>query len=309
MNLKHSIGSATQGGTHVSLKLADFDRTHVAKPPLKWAGGKRWLVPYLRPLWEPFRECRLVEPMCGGLAVALGLNPNKALLNDINTHAVNFFRWLKRGLVITTIRMQNSSPLYYSHRSRFNELVRSDKSETKEAAELFYYLNRTCYNGLCRFNRAGEFNVPFGRYRRIHYTRDFTAYKKAFRKWKFTMGDFADVPLEQGDFVYADPPYDVEFTAYSREGFSWDDQVRLAQWLSKHPGPVVVSNQATPRMRRLYTAQGFQLRILDAPRLISCNGDRKPAKELLAVRNMPGNILALPGLSARLSRMMPRGSN
>jgi DNA adenine methylase len=205
--------------------------------------------------------------------------------------------------------MQNSSPLYYSHRSRFNELVRSDKSETKEAAELFYYLNRTCYNGLCRFNRAGEFNVPFGRYRRIHYTRDFTAYKKAFRKWKFTMGDFADVPLEQGDFVYADPPYDVEFTAYSREGFSWDDQVRLAQWLSKHPGPVVVSNQATPRMRRLYTAQGFQLRILDAPRLISCNGDRKPAKELLAVRNMPGNILALPGLSARLSRMMPRGSN
>ena len=86
------------------------------------------------------------------------------------------------------------------------------------------------------------------------------------------------------DFVYADPPYDVEFTSYAKEGFTWDDQVRLAEWLAKHPGPVVLSNQATERVVRLYTELGFTLRFLDAPRRISCNGDRAPAREVLATR-------------------------
>src|SRR5713101_6014301 len=71
------------------------------RPPLKWAGGKRWLVPLLRPLWEPYRERRLVEPLCGGLAVALGLMPARALVNDISPHTTNFYRHLKRGLCVT----------------------------------------------------------------------------------------------------------------------------------------------------------------------------------------------------------------
>src|SRR5689334_2657621 len=70
------------------------------RPPLKWAGGKRWLVPHLRPLWERHRGRRLVEPLCGGLAVTLGLLPERALLNDINPHAINFYRRLKQGLVV-----------------------------------------------------------------------------------------------------------------------------------------------------------------------------------------------------------------
>ena len=70
------------------------------RPPLKWAGGKRWQIPHLRPLWEPHAHRRLVEPFCGGLAVALGLNPATALLNDANPHLVNFYRWLQRGLRI-----------------------------------------------------------------------------------------------------------------------------------------------------------------------------------------------------------------
>ena len=71
------------------------------RPPLKWAGGKRWLVPHVRLLWEKHRHRRIVEPFCGGLAVTLGLMPERALLNDINPHVVNFYRWLKRGLTIS----------------------------------------------------------------------------------------------------------------------------------------------------------------------------------------------------------------
>lgn len=223
--------------------------------------------------------------MCGGLAVTLGLMPIRALLNDINIHAINFFQWLKRGLVIT-IPLENNQRLYYQHRKRFNELIKSGKAESKEAAEIFYYLNRTCYNGLCRFNRSGEFNVPFGRYETINYIRDFTPYKQVFIGWKFTTGDFENVALDPKDFVYADPPYDVEFTQYSKEGFSWDDQVRLAKWLTKHLGPVVLSNQATQRICDLYVDLGYDLRYLSAPRMISCKGDRTPAREVLALRGI-----------------------
>lgn len=175
-----------------TLGLARFDNTVSLRPPLKWAGGKRWLVPYLKPIWELHKHRRLVEPLCGGLAVALGLMPTRALLNDINTHAINFFQWLKNGLVIA-IPMENNQRLYYQHRKRFNELVKTGKANSQEAAELFYYLNRTCYNGLCRFNRSGEFNVPFGRYKIINYVRDFTPYKRVFQEWEFTTGDFESV--------------------------------------------------------------------------------------------------------------------
>ena len=256
------------------------------KPPLKWAGGKRWLVPHLKPIWELHKSHRLVEPLCGGLAVALGLGPQRALLNDINAHAINFFQWLKKGLVIT-IPMENDSKLFYAHRRRFNELIRENKANTEVAASLFYYLNRTCYNGLCRFNRSGEFNVPFGRYQRINYSHDFTPYRRVFSHWDFTIGDFESIHLESTDFIYADPPYDVEFRQYSKEGFSWEDQVRLAKWLVKHSGPVVLSNQATSRIRRLYTHLGFELRFLKAPRMISCKGDqRRPATEVIAFRGI-----------------------
>lgn len=269
-----------------TLGLTSSDITVSLRPPLKWAGGKRWLVSHLKPIWREHSNRRLVEPLCGGLAVTLGLIPTHALLNDINIHAINFFVWLKKGLVIS-ISMENNRELYYQHRKRFNELIKTGKNNNKEAAGLFYYLNRTCYNGLCRFNLSGEFNVPFGSYKKINYVRDFTPYKLAFRNWDFTTGDFEDVSLDPEDFVYADPPYDVEFTQYSKEGFSWDDQIRLAKWLKHHKGPVVLSNQATKRIRKLYIDLGYQLRFLTVPRMISCKGDKRiPVIEVLALRGV-----------------------
>ncbi len=257
------------------------------RPPLKWAGGKRWQLRFLEPLWTPNARRRLVEPFCGGLAVALGLRPTRALLNDVNPHLINFYRQLKEGL--TPSKFRNLKTPYYAARDEFNELLATGHGNTRRAAELFYYLNRTGYNGLCRFNRKGVFNVPFGRYKTINYFNadDFRPYVDTFRDWQFTNTDFDQVPLEPDDFVYADPPYDVEFTHYSKGGFSWDDQVRAATWLAKHPGPVVLSNQATPDITELYTSLGYTLRRLAAPRRISCTGDRTPAAEVLATRNLP----------------------
>jgi DNA adenine methylase len=255
------------------------------RPPLKWAGGKRWQVPYLRHIWQSHSTRRLVEPFCGGLAVTLGLMPERALLNDINPHLINLYRWLKRGLTIS-LPMANDERAYYRQRARFNELLAQGKGHSREAAGLFYYLNRTGYNGLCRFNRSGEFNVPFGRYARITYTRDFSQYREVFAGWEFRCGDFEDIRLKPDDFVYADPPYDVEFTSYAKEGFTWEDQVRAAEWFAKHKGPVVLSNQATDRIVSLYKRLGFTLHFLQAPRMISCTGDRTPAREVLALKNI-----------------------
>jgi len=217
--------------------------------------------------------------------VTLSVAPHRALVNDINPHLINFYRHLKRGLTIR-IEMENDAAAFYANRLRFNDLLAAGKTRTVEVASLFYYLNRTGYNGLCRFNSRGQFNVPFGRYNRITYTRDFVGYSNVFANWEFRSQDFEDLRLHADDFVYADPPYDVPFTQYARGRFSWDDQVRAAHWLARHPGPVVLSNQATPRIIALYEHLGYTLMFLAAPRRISCTGNRTPAREVLAVRNL-----------------------
>jgi DNA adenine methylase len=259
--------------------------SQIFTPPLKWAGGKRWLVPHIESLWRGHEGRRYVEPFCGGLAVALGLKPKRAVLNDLNPHLINFYAQLRCGLLMT-IEARYDRKLFYAHRERFNQLITNGGAKTGEAAQLFYYLNRTCFNGLCRFNRRGEFNVPFGQYKAVNYANDLSVYRKLFRRWSFTNKDLARLSIEPDDFIYADPPYDVEFTTYSAGGFSWDDQVRTAQLLAKHRGPVLLSNQATKRIVDLYRSLKFDLKFLDAPRRISCNGNRQTAREVLATRNL-----------------------
>lgn len=264
------------------------------RPPLKYAGGKNHLLPRLRALYEPHRHRRLVEPFCGALNVALGLRPERALLNDSNRHLMNFHRWVMARRR-PRMRFDNDERRYYLCRDKFNRMVRGSALRSMfgnpawdEAAELFYYFNRTGFNGLCRFNAAGEFNVPFGRYKSIRYVRDFSPWAQAMAGWAFSVGDFAEVGVGDADdaWLYADPPYDVPFVHYAAGGFSWKDQERLAAWLAGLGCPVVASNQATPRILRLYRGLGFRVRTIAAPRNISCDGDRTPAREMLATRNL-----------------------
>ncbi len=216
--------------------------------------------------------------------MTFGLQPKRALLNDINQHLINFYQQVKNGLKVG-IAMENDKELYYRHRDRFNQLVMDNRWDTPEAAQLFYYLNRTDYNGLCRFNSTGKFNVPFGRYLRISYERDFSPYADALADWHFTCSDFSKVKVETDDFVYVDPPYDVEFRQYSAGGFTWDDQVRLANWAAELDTTVVVSNQATDRIMKLYKSLGFSLRFVEVPRFINSVGTKRgPVREVLGTK-------------------------
>ena len=218
--------------------------------------------------------------------MTFGLQPRRALLNDINPHLINFYQQVKMGLKVE-ITMENNKSLYYRHRERFNRLIREKRWDTTEAAQLFYYLNHTDYNGLCRFNDSGLFNVPFGKYRQINYVRDFSAYADALSDWKFTRGDFSKVRVESDDFVYVDPPYDVEFRQYSAGGFTWDDQVRLADWAADLGVPTVISNQATERILKLYRSRGFSLKPIDVPRFINCVGAKRgPVTEVVGTRGV-----------------------
>ena len=281
---KASRGTAQQRASSAPA-ISDERLDVLIKPPLKWAGGKRWLVPHLANFWQHHSSRRYVEPFCGGLAAPLGLRPKRAVLNDVNPHLINFYTHLQRGLEIT-IEMRNEEKSFYRQRSRFNKLINEGEWQSSEAAQIFYYLNRTCFNGLCRFNQSGEFNVPFGKHKSIAYVRDFSSFRSLFKNWTFACHDLNKLRVEPGDFIYADPPYDVEFTTYSAGGFDWEDQVRTAEQLAAHVGPVVLSNQATARIVKLYKKLGFEISYLNGPRRISCTGDRSAAREVLALKGL-----------------------
>lgn len=260
------------------------------RPLLKWAGGKRWLLPTIEKLWLSYAGARYVEPFSGGAGVAFGLAPRRALLNDSNAHLINFYAHVRRGLSLD-IELRYDEDLFYRQRDRFNSLVSNGGKRSAEAAQLFYYLNRTSFNGLCRFNSKGFFNVPFGKYKRVEYERDFIEYRSLLKRWKFVSLDFEELEIERGDFVYCDPPYcsspgSAIFDRYTAGGFSWEDQVRLAEWLVRHRGPVLLSNQAEPRIVRLYRKLGFRLKFVNGPRRISANGARGFVREVLASRNL-----------------------
>ncbi len=268
--------------THPSPVLESYD---YLTSPLKWLGGKRWLLSHLRELWKPGR--RLVEPFVGGMSVALGLGPEQALVSDVNPHLMNFWRWVQAGLAWddeSSVEFINDRTIYYENRSKFNALCGAREHWTQDGALLFYYLNRTGFNGLCRFNKSGYFNVPFGSYKTINYKTNFKEFVPVLRNWEFYCGDFETLPLHSSDFIYSDPPYDVEFTQFASRDFVWADQERLARWLARHPGPVVASNQATDRICELYRSLGFEVLKIHGPRMISCTGDRTPALEILAIK-------------------------
>lgn len=239
-------------------------------------------------MYRPHRDKRLVDLFCGSLNVAYGLQPERCLYNDANPHLMNFHRWTRERARIETVRLLNDEKHYYSMRATFNHRVSVGKVETDINAELFYYLNRAGFNGLCRFNRKGAFNVPFGFYDHPAFQTEFYEHSALLNRynWRASAVSFNQVSLKPGDFVYADPPYDTDFTAYTAEGFSWEDQNELAMMLAAHDGPVIISNQATPRIVQLYTKLGFQLEY--AKREDKFKQDRSPNERVTEVLAMKG---------------------
>lgn len=245
--------------------------------PLKYPGGKSWIGGILEKYYD--RSQWYYAPFCGGLSDALALKPKRAFLSDINRPIVDFWEWVQTDGKLT-IEMRNNQEFYYRMRSQFNGSV-----DPVERSQLLYYLNRTCYNGLMRFNKNGKFNVPFGQYKKINYRDNFDDVKSVIRDWIFNCADFEQVPIIHKGLVYLDPPYDSDFTAYSGRTFTWDDQVRLIEWTKRVDGAIVISNQASDRIIDLYRDNGFEISFVEIGRNINCKAEgRKAVREVIAVR-------------------------
>jgi DNA adenine methylase len=262
----------------------------------KWAGGKGWLSPRLAALYAPYRDTHLwTEWFCGSLGATLGVAPKVALLNDVNPYAIWFYRYVASvGRIPEAFRdvfLVYDRERYYENRTEFNRLRHSTNVYDKgKAAILFYYLNRSCFNGLARFNSAGDFNVPFGRHASVNYRIDFSHEQKLFRSWEFSAKDWTEMAPGRQQFIYIDPPYDgnaAAFTTYFGKKFSWEEQVALCDRLADLPNPVAASNLATDRIVELYRDRGFDVQFVEALRSISCKaGGRSKVMEILALKNI-----------------------
>lgn len=278
---------------HVECAYCQESQTN-RKSPIKWAGGKSWIVPTIEPFWNNHilkygEDARLVEPFCGSSAITLALNPKNALLNDANFHLINFYRWIKLEGLTQPLEVRNTEVDYYRMRRVFNDLISNPISQDSQtSAYLFYYLNRTCFRGLCRFNSSGQFNTPYGNYKAVHYWPDFKRYQALFKNWQFKCLDFERLKINESDLLFLDPPYFNTFTDYCKGGFTMQDQERLVTWAAKLADAgttVLASNSATTEMMDLYKGLGFTVTIIKAPRRMDAKSVQTSADEMFAGRN------------------------
>ena len=259
------------------------------KPFLKWLGGKTRIVGEIKKILP--QGNRLVEPFLGSGAIFLNVEYNEYLLADSNEDLINLYITLqKRGRQFVELckvfftSNNNCKERYMELRDEFNK----SKDPT-----FFVYLNRHCFNGLCRYNSKGEFNTPFGEYanpvRFPHKEMLFFVERCRKKKVEFKHNDFRDTlkNVQPGDILYCDPPYapiseTSNFSSYDSGGFSIKDQNDLVQLASNLSVPVLISNNDTEYMEKLCSRASYIKRI-QAGRFIG--GDRRPVMEILALFN------------------------
>ncbi len=264
-----------------------------AAPFLKWAGGKQSLLTQYRPFLPAVASVgRYYEPFIGSAALFFHWRPARATLADVNASLIEVYQVVQlevEALIAALRRHVNDEAYFYEIRS----LDPGQLSPVERAARLIY-LNKTCYNGLYRENRRGQFNVPFGRYANptICDAPRLRRASRALRGVRLCVADFAAVVEAVGpkDFVYFDPPYapltaTSSFTSYSRFGFDAADQHRLAQAfhrLSDRGCRAMLSNSSAPLIYDLYQGHGYRIETIQARRPINSRADRRgPVTELL----------------------------
>jgi DNA adenine methylase len=263
------------------------------KPFLKWAGGKYRLVDLIKSTLP--KGNRLIEPFVGSGALFLNTEYSANLLADSNPDLINLFKLLqKEGQAFIGYCQQlfvpenNTEPAFYKLREEFNAT-----NDLRRKAALFVYLNRHCFNGLCRYNAKGGFNVPYGRYTKpaLPEKEMFYFYEKS-QHAVFEVADFITTmeKAKTGDVVYCDPPYvplsaTSSFTSYSKGGFGLDEQNALAEMAKKLQTKgitVVISNHDTPFTNEVY--HPAKIITFDVQRFISSDTkNRNAVGELLAV--------------------------
>jgi DNA adenine methylase len=255
-------------------------------------GGKTSLLPELL-RHVPARLRRYHEPFVGGGALFFAVAPRRAVLSDNNGELIHCYRQVRDD----PYRVLDALARHVYEKAHYQNVRALDPLRLTPAqrAARFIYLNKTCFNGLWRVNRAGRFNVPIGRYRnpRFRDPSSLITASEALRTVEILHAPFEDAlgKAAPGDFVYLDPPYDPvsatsSFASYTAEGFAWDDQKRLAHAcvaLNRRGVRFLLSNSATGRVRELY--RGFEQRMVRAPRFINSKAESRGRVDELLVFN------------------------
>ena len=276
-----------------------------AKPILKWAGGKTQMLGDLIPKVPAFYG-RYIEPFFGGGAMFFALQPENAVIADSNPELINMYRQVANHVedVIKYLKTyENTSEMFYAVRSlEWTSLPKA------EAAARTIFLNKTCFNGLYRVNKQGQFNVPFGKYKnpKICDEDGLRAASEVLKKAEILCGDYLLVLehyAQPGDFVFLDPPYlpiseYSDFKRYTKEQFYEEDHVELAKMimtLHERGCHVVLTNSNHPLVHELYAP--FTIDVIQTKRHISCNGNTRKGEDV---------IVTIPPKQRTLLKLVPK---
>lgn len=282
--------------------MEKFETSSRAVPFLKWAGGKRQLIPEITKLLpEDIRNRPYYEPFIGGGGLLFFLQPTKAVINDFNDELINTYRMIKERpddllAALSRHEQANSETYFYHVRSLDRNPGLPALSDVDRVARIIY-LNHTCFNGLYRVNNAGFFNTPYGKYKRP-VIANATVIRSVSRYLnqadiRIVSGDYAAVltDIPRNAFVYLDPPYHPlptgsSFTAYIKGGWSEDDQIRLRNMCrSLHDNGIqfLLSNSSTHLIHEIY--QEFHIHTVQAARSINSKGNARNRIEELLINN------------------------
>ena len=271
------------------------------KPFVKWAGGKRQIMPEIKK-YVPENYDTFYEPFVGGGAVFFELAPKKAVLNDYNSELMNVFECIKDedkfDKMCTELNhheANHSEEYYYQVRNIDRDVKKYNKLADYKKAARTIYLNKACFNGLYRVNSKNEFNVPFGKKEKVNtYEGQNLGVVHCilnFNDIKLLSTDFEEAvkDAKKGDFVYLDPPYDSDtstFNDYTENGFNKDEQRRLAllfKELSDRGCFVMLSNHNTILVNELY--KDYNIHVISAKRNINSNGKKRGKVEEVIITN------------------------
>lgn len=260
-----------------------------SRPLLKWAGGKTQLLSEILPKIPP-QYGRFIEPFFGGGAVFFAVRPENGIIADSNPELVNLYRSVAadvNGVIAQLRRYENTEDVFYAVRS-----LDRTKLSNIEAAARTIFLNRTCFNGLYRVNKSGQFNVPFGRYKNPKIINEdaLGAASILLSKTTIICGDYKTVLKENaqaGDFIFLDPPYlpvseYADFKRYTKEQFYEEDHIELAaevKRLHELGCYVILTNSNHPLVHELY--REFAVEVVPTKRYISCNGKGRTGEDVI----------------------------
>ena len=269
----------------------------MATPIVKWAGGKRQLLPEIKKRM-PKEFGTYYEPFFGGGALFFDIAPKKAIINDYNIQLINVYNQVKKDYDMVTLYLKDfetsynsfktdeeKTRFYFDMRDQFNYLIKTNELSFLSAAE-FIFLNKAGFNGLYRVNANGEFNVPSAHRKNLNLfdIENMKEVSALLKRCTIKQGDFEKAcnRARENDFVFFDSPYYDTFDNYQAGGFSEDDHLRLARLfrrLSDRGVKCILTNNACDFIKDLY--QDYNVEEVDVKRMINCDGNNRVGKEVI----------------------------